>query len=132
VEDIQMADLSKDQLIEAISKLTVIELSELVKALEEKFGVSASAPVAVAAAPAAGAAPAAAEEKDEFTVVLTAAGANKINVIKAVREITSLGLKEAKDLVEGAPKTVKENVPKADAEGFKKKLVEAGATVELK
>ncbi|MDR0823155.1 MAG: 50S ribosomal protein L7/L12 [Endomicrobium sp.] len=127
-----MADLSKDQLIEAISKLTVIELSELVKALEEKFGVSASAPVAVAAAPAAGAAPAAAEEKDEFTVVLTAAGANKINVIKAVREITSLGLKEAKDLVEGAPKTVKENVPKADAEGFKKKLVEAGATVELK
>jgi large subunit ribosomal protein L7/L12 len=132
VEDIQMADLSKDQLIEAISKLTVIELSELVKALEEKFGVSAAAPAAVAAAPVAGAAPAAAEEKDEFTIVLTAAGANKINVIKAVREITNLGLKEAKDLVEGAPKTVKENVPKADAEGFKKKLVEAGATVELK
>ncbi|MDR3048988.1 MAG: 50S ribosomal protein L7/L12 [Elusimicrobiota bacterium] len=127
-----MADLSKDQLIEAISKLTVIELSELVKALEEKFGVSAAAPAAVAAAPVAGAAPAAAEEKDEFTIVLTAAGANKINVIKAVREITNLGLKEAKDLVEGAPKTVKENVPKADAEGFKKKLVEAGATVELK
>ncbi|MDR3253876.1 MAG: 50S ribosomal protein L7/L12 [Endomicrobium sp.] len=127
-----MADLSKDQLIEAISKLTVIELSELVKALEEKFGVSASAPVAVAAAPAGAAVPAAAEEKDEFTIVLTAAGANKINVIKVVREITSLGLKEAKDLVEGAPKTVKENVAKADAEAFKKKLVEAGATVELK
>jgi large subunit ribosomal protein L7/L12 len=132
MEDIQMADLSKDQLIEAISKLTVIELSELVKALEEKFGVSASAPVAVAAAPAGAAVPAAAEEKDEFTIVLTAAGANKINVIKVVREITSLGLKEAKDLVEGAPKTVKENVAKADAEAFKKKLVEAGATVELK
>ncbi|MDR3243194.1 MAG: 50S ribosomal protein L7/L12 [Elusimicrobiota bacterium] len=126
-----MADLSKEQLIEAISKLTVIELSELVKALEEKFGVSAAAPIAAAAAPAA-AAPAAVEEKDEFNIVLTAAGANKINVIKAVREITSLGLKEAKDLVEGAPKTVKENVAKADAEAFKKKLVDAGATVELK
>lgn len=129
-----MADLSKEQLIEAISKLTVIELSELVKALEEKFGVSAAAPVAVAAAPAAGGAAgaAAAEEKDEFTVVLTNAGANKINVIKAVREVTGLGLKEAKDLVEGAPKTVKENVPKADAEVIKKKFTDAGATVELK
>ena len=129
-----MADLSKEQLIEAISKLTVIELSELVKALEEKFGVSAAAPVAVAAAPAAGGAAgvAAAEEKDEFTVVLTSAGANKINVIKAVREVTGLGLKEAKDLVEGAPKTVKENVPKADAEVIKKKFTDAGATVELK
>lgn len=129
-----MADLSKEQLIEAISKLTVIELSELVKALEEKFGVSAAAPVAVAAAPAAvgAAGAAAAEEKDEFTVVLTSAGANKINVIKAVREVTGLGLKEAKDLVEGAPKTVKENVPKADAEVIKKKFTDAGATVELK
>ena len=127
-----MADLTKDQLIEAISKLTVIELSELVKALEEKFGVSAAAPVAAAAPAAGGAAPAAAEEKDEFTVVLTASGANKINVIKIVREITGLGLKEAKDLVDGAPKTVKENVPKADAESFKKKFAEAGATVELK
>jgi large subunit ribosomal protein L7/L12 len=126
-----MADLSKDQLIEAISKLTVVELSELVKALEEKFGVSAAAPVA-AAAPAAGVAAAAVEEKDEFNVVLTSAGASKINVIKVVREITGLGLKEAKDLVEGAPKTVKENVPKAEAEELKKKITEAGATVELK
>jgi large subunit ribosomal protein L7/L12 len=128
-----MADLTKDQLIEAISKLTVIELSELVKALEEKFGVSAAAPVAAVASAGGGAAPAAAaEEKDEFTVVLTASGANKINVIKIVREITGLGLKEAKDLVDGAPKTVKENVPKADAEAFKKKFTEAGAAVELK
>ncbi|MDR2860916.1 MAG: 50S ribosomal protein L7/L12 [Elusimicrobiota bacterium] len=123
--------MSKDQLIEAISKLTVVELSELVKALEEKFGVSAAAPVA-AAAPAAGVAAAAVEEKDEFNVVLTSAGASKINVIKVVREITGLGLKEAKDLVEGAPKTVKENVPKAEAEELKKKITEAGATVELK
>jgi large subunit ribosomal protein L7/L12 len=128
-----MADLTKDELIEAISKLTVLELSELVKALEEKFGVSAAAPVAAAAAPAAGGAAApAAEEKDEFNVVLTAVGSSKINVIKVVREITGLGLKEAKDLVEGAPKTVKENVPKAEAEEMKKKFTEAGATVELK
>ncbi|AKL98664.1 50S ribosomal protein L7/L12 [Endomicrobium proavitum] len=126
-----MSALTKDQLIEAISGLSVIELSELVKALEEKFGVSAAAPVAaVAAAPAAGAA--AAEAKDEFNVVLANAGANKINVIKVVREITGLGLKEAKDLVDGAPKTVKENAPKAEAEEIKKKLTEAGATVELK
>ncbi|MCL2389554.1 MAG: 50S ribosomal protein L7/L12 [Elusimicrobia bacterium] len=123
--------LSKDQLIEGISNMTVLELSELVKALEEKFGVSAAAPVAVAAAPAAGAAPAA-EAKDEFTVVLTSAGANKINAIKVVREVTGLGLKEAKDLVDGAPKTVKENVAKAEAEEMKKKFAEAGATVELK
>jgi large subunit ribosomal protein L7/L12 len=129
----KMAELSKEQLIEAISKLTVIELSELVKALEEKFGVSAAAPVAVAtAATTGGAAPAAAEEKDEFTIVLTAAGANKINAIKVVREITGLGLKEAKDLVEGAPKTVKESVAKAEAEEIKKKFVDAGASVELK
>ena len=127
-----MSALTKDQLIEAISGLTVIELSELVKSLEEKFGVSAAAPVAVAAAaPAAGAA-AAVEEKTEFNVVLAAAGANKINVIKVVREITGLGLKEAKDLVDGAPKTVKENIAKAEAEEIKKKLTEAGAAVELK
>ena len=127
-----MAELSKDQLIEAISGMSVIELSELVKALEEKFGVSAAAPVAVAAAPAAGAGAAAAEEKTEFNVVLASSGANKINVIKVVREITGLGLKEAKDLVDSAPKTVKENVAKAEAEEMKKKLAEAGATVELK
>jgi large subunit ribosomal protein L7/L12 len=128
-----MAALTKDQLIEAISGLTVIELSDLVKALEEKFGVSAAAPVAVAAAPAAGAAAAAAaEEKTEFNVVLSNSGANKINVIKVVREVTGLGLKEAKDLVDGAPKTVKENVAKAEAEEIKKKLTEAGAAVELK
>ncbi|MDR1951892.1 MAG: 50S ribosomal protein L7/L12 [Elusimicrobiota bacterium] len=127
-----MAELSKEQLIEAISKLTVIELSELVKALEEKFGVSAAAPVAVSAAPAAGGAAAAAEEKDEFNVVLTNAGPNKINAIKVVREVTGLGLKEAKDLVDGAPKTVKENIPKAEAEEIKKKFTEAGAVVELK
>ena len=125
--------MTKDQLIEEISSMTVLEMAELVKALEEKFGVSAAAPVAVAAA--GGAAPAAGgavEEKTEFSVVLTAAGANKIAVIKAVREITGLGLKEAKDLVDGAPKTVKENVAKADAEEMKKKLTVAGATVELK
>ncbi|MDR1522645.1 MAG: 50S ribosomal protein L7/L12 [Endomicrobium sp.] len=127
-----MAELSKDQLIEAISSLSVIELSELVKALEEKFGVSAAAPVAVAAAPAAGGAAPAAEEKLEFNVVLASAGASKINVIKVVREVTGLGLKEAKDLVDGAPKTLKENVAKTEAEEIKKKLAEAGATVELK
>lgn len=129
-----MAELSKDQLIEAISSLSVIELSELVKALEEKFGVSAATPVAVAAAPiVGGAAPATdGEEKSEFNVVLASAGASKINVIKIVREVTGLGLKEAKDLVDGAPKNVKENVAKAEAEEIKKKLIEAGATVELK
>jgi large subunit ribosomal protein L7/L12 len=128
-----MAELTKDQLIEAISTLSVIELSELVKTLEEKFGVSAAAPVAVAVAPTAVAASgAAAEEKTEFNIVLTNVGANKINVIKIVREVTALGLKEAKDLVDGAPKTVKENVAKAEAEEIKKKLTDAGATVELK
>ena len=124
--------MNKDQILEAIENMTVLELSELVKAMEEeKFGVSAAAPVAVAAA---GAAPAAAggEEKTEFTVVLAAAGDKKINVIKAVREATGLGLKEAKELVDGAPKPVKENVGKAEAEELKKKLEEAGATVELK
>ena len=125
--------MTKEQLIEEISSMTVLEMAELVKALEEKFGVSAAAPVAGAAAPAAApAAGAATEEKTEFSVDLSAAGANKIAVIKAVREITGLGLKEAKDLVDGAPKTVKENVAKADAEEMKKKLSAAGATVELK
>ena len=125
--------MSKDSLVEAVSTMSVLELSELVKALEEKFGVSAAAPMAFAAAgaaPAAGAA--AAEAKTEFNVVLNGSGANKIAVIKVVREITGLGLKEAKDLVDGAPKTVKENVPKDQAEEMKKKLLEAGATAELK
>lgn len=123
--------MNKDQILEAIENMTVLELSELVKAMEEKFGVSAAAPVAVAAA--GGAAPAAGgEEKTEFTVVLAAAGDKKINVIKAVREATGLGLKEAKELVDGAPKPVKENIAKAEAEELKKKLEEAGATVELK
>ncbi|MEG0770372.1 MAG: 50S ribosomal protein L7/L12 [Clostridia bacterium] len=118
------------KLIDEVKTLTVLELSELVKALEEEFGVSAAAPVAVAAAPAA--AGAAAAEQTEFDVILTEAGAQKINVIKAVREITGLGLKEAKDLVDGAPKAVKEAVSKDDAEAIKTKLTEAGATVELK
>jgi len=118
-------------LVEHIEKLSVLELSELVKVLEDKFGVSAAAPVMMGAAPAGGAA-AAAEEKSEFTVELTEGGANKIGVIKVVREITGLGLKEAKDLVDGAPKPVKENVAKAEAEGMKKKLEEAGAKATLK
>ena len=123
--------MNKDQILEAIENMTVLELSELVKAMEEKFGVSAAAPVAVAAV--GGAAPAAGgEEKTEFTVVLAAAGDKKINVIKAVREATGLGLKEAKELVDGAPAPIKENVAKAEAEELKKKLEEAGATVELK
>ena len=123
--------MNKDQILEAIENMTVLELSELVKAMEEKFGVSAAAPVAVAAV--GGAAPAAGgEEKTEFTVVLAAAGDKKINVIQAVREATGLGLKEAKELVDGAPKPVKENIGKAEAEELKKKLEEAGATVELK
>ena len=122
-----MADL--DKIIDELSALTVIEAAELAKKLEEKWGVSAAAPVAVAAAGVAGAA---AEEKTEFNVVLTDAGANKIAVIKEVRGITGLGLKEAKDLVEGAPQTVKENVAKAEAEAMKKKLEDAGAKVELK
>ena len=128
-----MAKMTKEELVSAIAELTVLELSELVKAIEEKFGVKAAAPaVAVAAAPAAAGA-AAAEEKDEFNVVLTAVdAAKKISVIKVVREITGLGLKEAKDLVEGAPKAVKENVAKAEAEELKKKITEAGGTVELK
>jgi large subunit ribosomal protein L7/L12 len=123
--------MNKEQFLEAIEQMTVLELSELVKALEEKFGVSASAP-AVAAAPVAAAAAPVAEEQTEFDVILTAAGAAKINVIKVVRELTGLGLKEAKDLVDGAPKPVKEKVSKADADAIKAKLVEAGATVEVK
>jgi large subunit ribosomal protein L7/L12 len=127
-----MADINA--IAEQIQGLTLLEASQLVKLLEEKLGVSAAA-AAVAAAPAAGGGGAAAapvEEKTEFTVVLTGAGANKINVIKAVREVTSLGLKEAKDLVDGAPKTVKEGVNKEEAEAIKKKFVDAGATVEVK
>ena len=128
-----MADVTKEQVVEFIEKMTVLELAELVKELEEKFGVSAAAPVAVAAAPAAGGGEAAAaEEKDEFDVVLAGAGDKKINVIKVVRAATGLGLKEAKDLVDGAPQTVKEAMPKADAEELKKQLEEAGAKVELK
>ena len=122
--------MTKEEIMEAIENMTVLELSELVKAMEEKFGVSAAAPVAVAAAGAA--AGAAAEEKTEFTVVLSAVGDKKINVIKAVREATGLGLKEAKALVDGAPAPVKEGVSKADAEDLKGKLEAAGATVELK
>ena len=123
--------MNKDQIIEAIESMTVLELSELVKALEEKFGVSAAAPVAVAAAPAAGG-EAAAAEKTEFDVILTAAGANKVAVIKAVRGATSLGLKEAKDLVEAAPTAVKEAISKEEAEALKKELEAAGASVEIK
>ena len=121
--------LSNEQIIEAIAGKTLIEVMELVKAMEEKFGVSAAAPVAVAAGPAVAAAPV--EEKTEFTVVLKSAGEKKVEVIKAVRAITGLGLKEAKDLVEGAPKTVKEGVAKAEAEELKKKLEAAGAKVKL-
>ncbi|MBS0431362.1 MAG: 50S ribosomal protein L7/L12 [Proteobacteria bacterium] len=125
--------LSNEQIIDAIASKSLVEVMELVKAMEEKFGVSAAAPVAVAAAPAAGGgAAAAAEEKTEFTVVLAATGEKKVEVIKAVRAITGLGLKEAKDLVEGAPQNVKEGVSKDEAEKFKKELEAAGAKVELK
>lgn len=122
--------MNKEQIIEAIESMTVLELSELVKALEEKFGVSAAAPVAVAAAPVAEAA--AAAEQTEFDVILASAGSSKINVIKVVREVTGLGLKEAKELVDGAPKAIKEKVSKADADALKEKLEAAGATVEVK
>ncbi len=125
-----MADITK--IVEEIEKLTIVEVSELVKALEDKFGVSAAAPAMVAAAPAAGAAAPAAEEKTEFNVELTEVGANKIAVIKVVREITSLGLSEAKALVDGAPKVIKENVPTAEAKEIEAKLKEVGATVKLK
>jgi large subunit ribosomal protein L7/L12 len=125
--------IAKQEILDAIGSMTVLELSQLIKDMEEKFGVSAAAAVAVAAPAAGGAAAgAAAEEKTEFTVMLTAAGENKVNTIKAVREVTGLGLKEAKDLVDGAPKPIKEGVNKADAEAIKKKMEEAGAKVEVK
>jgi len=127
--------LDKDQILEAIDTMTVLELSELVKAFEERYGVTAAAPVAAAAAPAAGdgaAGAAAAEEQDAFDAVLTEVGANKILVIKAVRELTGLGLKEAKDLVDAAPKAVREGVTKEEAEAAKEKLAEAGASVDIK
>jgi len=124
--------IAKQEILEAISSMTVLELSQLIKDMEEKFGVSAAAATVAVAAPAAGGAAAAAEEQTEFTVILAAAGENKVNTIKAVREVTGLGLKEAKDLVDGAPKPVKEGVNKADAEAIKKKLEEAGAKVEVK
>ena len=131
-----MAENEKVQgIINTIKELHVLELSQLVKALETEFGVTAAAPVAMAAAPAAGAAaapPAEVEEKSEFTVILKSFGANKINVIKAIREVTNLGLKESKDLVEGAPKSVKENINKQEAATIKEKLEAAGATVEVK
>ena len=124
--------MSVESILESIEKLTLLEAAELVKAMEEKFGVSAAAPVAVAAAPAAGGAAPAADEASEVNVVLTSAGANKIAVLKEVRAITGLGLKEAKDLVDAAPKAIKEGVKKEDAEAIKKHLEAAGATVELK
>lgn len=123
---------TKAEILDAISSMTVLELSELIKEMEVKFGVSAAAAAVAVAAPAAGGGVAAAEEQTEFTVMLTETGANKVSVIKAVRELTGLGLKEAKDLVDGAPKAVKEGVAKADAEAAKKKLEEAGAKAELK
>ena len=124
--------VAQAEILDKIASMTVLELSELIKAMEEKFGVSAAAAVSVAAPAAAGAAAPAAEEQTEFTVMLASIGENKVNVIKAVRELTGLGLKEAKDLVDGAPKAVKEGINKADAEAAKKKLEDAGAKVELK
>ena len=124
--------IAKVEILDAISNMTVLELSQLIKDMEDKFGVSAAAATVAVAAPAAGGAAAAAEEKPEFTVMLTGAGANKVNVIKVVRAVTGLGLKEAKDLVDGAPKPVKEGVSKADAEGVLKQLTEAGGTGEIK
>ena len=124
--------LNKAEILDAVAGMTVLELSELIKEMEEKFGVSAAAAAVAVAAPAAGGGAAAAEEQTEFNVMLVDAGANKVSVIKAVRELTGLGLKEAKDLVDGAPKAVKEGIAKADAEAAKKKLEEAGAKVEIK
>ena len=124
--------VSKEDILETISNMSVMEVVDLIEAMEEKFGVSAAAPVAVAAGPAAGGEAAAAEEKTEFDVVLASFGANKVSVIKAVRSITGLGLKEAKDLVEGAPAPIKEGASKDEAEDIKKQLEEAGATVEVK
>lgn len=125
-----MTQVSKDQILEAVANMSVMDVCDLVKAMEEKFGVSAAAAVAVAGPAAAGAAPA--EEKTEFNVVMTGFGANKIEVIKVIRAVTGLGLKEAKDMVEAVPATVKEGVAKAEAEDIKKKLTEAGATVDVK
>jgi large subunit ribosomal protein L7/L12 len=127
-----VATLTNEEIIDAIANKTVLELSDLIKAIEEKFDVKAAAPMAMAAMPAAGAAAPAAEEKTEFDVVLKSGGEKKIQVIKVVRELTGLGLKEAKDLVEGAPKNVKEGVSKADAESMKKKIEEVGGQVEIK
>lgn len=127
-----MATLTNEELVEAIGGKTVLELCDLIKAIEDKFGVKAAAQVAAAAAPAAGAAAAPAEEQTEFSVILKEVGAKKIQVIKVVRAVTGLGLKEAKDLVEGAPKPVKEGVPKTEAENIKKQLEENGASVEIK
>ena len=124
--------IAKAEILDAISSMTVLELSQLIKDMEEKFGVSAAAATVAVAAPGGGGAAAAAEEKTEFTVMLTNSGANKVNVIKVVRAVTGLGLKEAKDLVDGAPKPVKEGVSKADAESILKQLIEAGATADIK
>lgn len=124
--------LAKAEILDAIAGMTVLELSQLIKDMEEKFGVSAAAAAVAVAAPAAGGAAAAAEEQTEFTVILTNCGANKVNTIKVVRAVTGLGLKEAKDLVDGAPKPVKEGISKADADALAKQLTEAGATVEIK
>jgi large subunit ribosomal protein L7/L12 len=124
--------ISKAEILDAIAGMTVLELSEMIKEMEEKFGVSAAAAAVAVAAPAGGGAAPAAEEQTEFTVILAKIGENKVNVIKAVREVTGLGLKEAKDLVDGAPKPVKEAIPKAEAESIAKKLTEAGATAEIK
>ena len=127
-----MTVATKDQILDAISAMTVLELSQLIKDMEAKFGVSAAAAAVAAAAPAAGPAAPAVEEKTEFDVILTACGENKVNVIKVVRALTGLGLKEAKDLVDGAPKPVKEGIPKADAEGIKKQIEDAGGKAEVK
>jgi large subunit ribosomal protein L7/L12 len=127
-----MTVATKDQILDAISAMTVLELSQLIKDMEAKFGVSAAAAAVAAAAPAAGPAAPAVEEKTEFDVILTAVGENKVNVIKVVRALTGLGLKEAKDLVDGAPKPVKEGIPKADAEGIKKQIEDAGGKAEIK
>jgi len=124
--------IAKTEILDAIANMTVLELSQLIKEMEDKFGVSAAAATVAAAAPGGGAAAGAVEEKTEFTVNLTSVGANKVNVIKVVRAVTGLGLKEAKDLVDGAPKAVKEGISKADAESLLKQLVEAGATGEIK
>ena len=124
--------IAKAEILESIANMTVLELSQLIKEMEEKFGVSAAAATVAAAAPAAGGGAAAAEEQTEFTVMLTGIGESKVNVIKVVRAVTGLGLKEAKDLVDAAPKPVKEGIPKADAEAIQKQLAEAGATAEIK